>query len=734
MRSVYSSSQGSATMQTTETTKDRYYISASAVMIDPRRMILKDDDLFGLFDRYGDIVPYGNNDTGLYYGGVRHLSSYELRIEGRRLLFLSANVDEDNIVLNVDLTNPDRYVKEKLVLNKDAVHIMRSRVFLKDTCYETLSLRNFSGTEARFDLELAIEADFKDIFEIRGIKRKMRGQLLPPNRRINGLDLSYEGLDRIKRVTSLTTMRRPDTIREDGIGFEIALEPAGREDIYIAVDCASELQGGIAVSFNEAVIERRHKIEKLERSSAALLSSNDRFNESTKRALSDINMMLTEADGSLYPYGGIPWYCTPFGRDGLITALECLWIKPQVAKGVLTYLARTQAQEIDPAKAAEPGKILHEARQGEMAALNEIPFGLYYGSVDSTPLFLMLAGSYWKRTGDDELIRELWPAIKRSIRWLEQYGDPDADGYLEYTPHREGLRNQGWKDSQDSVFHADGTLADGAIALCEVQGYSYAAKKRTAAIAKFMGDEALAARLISEAQRLRERFNRDFWDEQLGCFVLALDGQKKPCRVVASNAGHALFSGIAEPQRALQVVRLITSARMFSGWGVRTLADGEVRYNPMSYHNGSVWPHDNAMIAAGLSLYGLKEAFLKIFTGMFEASLTMEANRLPELFCGFPRRRRAAPTHYPVACSPQTWAAGALLFMLEASLGMSFDAASNMVVFRNPVLPGFLSKIYLTNLMVSRGKTVDLAINRYSEGVTVEIVRKSKGVSVLTYK
>lgn len=721
-------------MQTTETAKDRYYISASAVMIDPRRMILKDDDLFGLFDRYGDIVPYGNNDTGLYYGGMRHLSTYELRIEGRRLLFLSANVDEDNIVLNVDLTNPDRYVKEKLVLSKDAVHIMRSRVFLKDTCYETLSLRNFSGIEARFELELAVEADFKDIFEVRGIKRKMRGQVLPPNRRPDGLDLSYQGLDRIRRVTSVTSMRRPDSVREDGIGFQVALEPAGREDIFIAIDCSSEQQSGIAVSFNEAVTERRQKIEMLDRGSAGIVSSNERFNESIKRAVSDINMMLTEADGSLYPYGGIPWYCTPFGRDGLITAMECLWIKPRVAKGVLAYLARTQARETDPAKAAEPGKILHEARQGEMAGLREIPFGLYYGSVDSTPLFLMLAGGYWKRTGDDELIRELWPAVKRASDWLDQRGDPDRDGYLEYTPHREGLRNQGWKDSQDSVFHADGRLAEGPIALCEVQAYSYAAKKRTAAIAKFMGEDALAARLLGEAQHLRERFNREFWDDDLGCFVLALDGQKKPCRVVSSNAGHALFSGIADPEKALRVARLLTSARMFSGWGIRTIADGEARYNPMSYHNGSVWPHDNAMIASGISLYGLKDAFLKIFIGMFDASLAMEANRLPELFCGFPRRRRAAPTLYPVACSPQTWAAGSLLFMLQSSLGMSFDAANSMVIFRNPVLPGFLSRIYLTNLMVSPGKTVDLTINRYSEGVTVEIMRKSRGVSVLTYK
>ena len=405
-----------------------------------------------------------------------------------------------------------------------------------------------------------------------------------------------------------------------------------------------------------------------------------------------------------------------------------------MAQGVLTYLAKTQASEFDPKKAAEPGKILHESRQGEMAALNEIPFGLYYGSVDSTPLFLMLAGAYWRRTGDGDLVREIWPAIQKAISWLEQYGDPDKDGFLEYTPHKEGLRNQGWKDSQDSVFHADGSLAEGSIALCEVQAYSFAAKREAAVLSRFMGELALSDQLVKEALALKTAFNRQFWDEELGCFVIALDGQKKPCRILSSNAGHALFTGIAEPGPASKVAQIMGSDRMFSGWGVRTVAEGEARYNPMSYHNGSVWPHDTAMIAAGLSQYGFKENFLKIFTGIFEASLYMEANRLPELFCGFPRRRRAAPTLYPVACSPQTWAAGSLLSMLQASLGMSFEAEYDMIVFRNPVLPRFLTSVNIKNLMVSRDKTVDIHVNRYGEGVTVEILRKSKGVSILTYK
>lgn len=722
-------------MQTTlETLKDKFYISASATMIDPRRLILKDDDLFGLFDRYGDIVPFGTNDTGLYYAGTRFLSAYELRMEGRRLLFLSSSVDEDNIVMSVDLTNPDMKLDEQIGLSKDSIHILRSRILLKDTCFESITVRNFAGKEIRFQLELAVDSDFKDIFEVRGLKRQKRGHILPSHHSSDGIDLSYQGLDNVKRVTSITTARRPDLVRENSLFFQIKLKPEGREDIYIKISCLPETESAATFGFTEALTERRHKLERRMEKAAEINTSNERFNESIKRALADINMMLTETDHDIYPYGGIPWYCTPFGRDGLITALECLWIKPQMAKGVLKYLAKTQADDFDPSKVSEPGKMLHEARQGEMAALREIPFSLYYGSVDSTPLFLILAGDYWKRTGDDTLIRELWPAVQKAIEWIEKYGDPDGDGFLEYIPHKEGLRNQGWKDSQDSVFHADGSLAHGAIALCEVQGYSYAAKKRAAAIAQFMGDEALAGKLLAEAQALREKFNKEFWDEQMGTFVIALDGEKKPCRVVTSNAGQTLYSGIPESGKAFKVGLSLTSGRMFSGWGIRTVAEGEARYNPMSYHNGSIWPHDNALIASGLSLYGLKDYFLSIFSAMFDASVFMESNRLPELFCGFPRRKRAAPTLYPVACSPQTWASGALLFMLQASLGMSFDAEKTMIVFRNPVLPGFLNSISMKNVLVSRDKTVDLQINRYGEGVTVEIVRKSKGVSILTYK
>lgn len=715
-------------------TKDKFYIAATLSVTDPRRLIAKDEDIFGVFDRYGDIAQTGQNDQGLYYGGTRFLSSYELRMNSKKMLFLSSGVDENNIVLSVDLTNPDIYSDGTLLLTKDSIHVMRSRVLLEDAFFELLTIRNFGRRRIQFLLEIAAGSDFKDIFEIRGIRRSGRGKLFAPKYGRGELTLRYQGLDNVTRTTLIRTARPPDLVKGNSLFFNIDLKHEDRDSIDIRICCLNEEERVTDLWFTDAITKRRNKLESLNTNTAEVYTSNEQFNESVKRALSDINMMLTERDHEDYPYGGIPWFCCPFGRDGIITALECLWIKPRVAEGVLKYLSATQARDFDSSKAAEPGKILHESRKGEMAALHEIPFGLYYGSVDSTPLFLMLAGAYWRRTADSGLIAELWPAIKRAIEWIEKYGDPDGDGFLEYTPHEEGLRNQGWKDSQDSVFHQDGALATGPIALCEVQGYLYAAKMESASIARFMGDEKLARRLLKEAKLLRKKFNKDFWNEEIGAYVIALDGEKKPCRVLSSNAGQVLFSGIADPLKARKVAEALVSPRAFSGWGIRTIAEGEALYNPMSYHNGSVWPHDNAIIAAGFAAYELTQYFLKVFGGIFDASLFMEFNRLPELFCGFQRRSGAAPTLYPVACTPQTWAAGSLLYMIKSSLGMSFEAENDRIVFKNPVLPEFLPGIYLRNLMVSRDKSVDLHVSRYPEGVTVEILKKSRGVSVLTYK
>jgi glycogen debranching enzyme len=411
--------------------------------------------------------------------------------------------------------------------------------------------------------------------------------------------------------------------------------------------------------------------------------------------------------------------------------MQSLWLDPRIALAVLKRLAAYQATDFDPESDAEPGKILHEMRAGEMAALHEIPFGLYYGSVDSTPLFVLLAGRYAQTTGDLDTLRDLWPAIDRALAWIDGPGDRDHDGFVEYfkaTPR--GLSNQGWKDSYDAVFHADGRLAEGPIALAEVQGYVYAAKKLASWCADRLGFAERARQLDTEAAHLATRFEDTFWCEEIGTYVIALDGDKQPCRVATSNAGQVLFSGIARRDRADRVARQLLEPNFFSGWGVRTVAVGEARYNPMSYHNGSVWPHDNAMIAAGLARYGHGRAATRIFQGLFDAATYMELRRLPELFCGFPRFRGRGPTLYPVACAPQAWASGAFFALMQASLGIEQDPLANVIRFRDPRLPAFLDSVVLRGLKAGTG-SVDLSVQRHGDDkISLQILEARGGIEV----
>jgi len=446
--------------------------------------------------------------------------------------------------------------------------------------------------------------------------------------------------------------------------------------------------------------------------------------------VSDLHMLTTELPTGPYPYAGVPWFNTPFGRDGIITALESLWLRPQLARGVLAYLAASQATEVIPEQDAEPGKIVHEVRHGEMAALKEMPFGRYYGSVDATPLFVCLAGAYYERTGDRAWVESLWPNVEAALRWIDRFGDRDGDGFVEY--HRQsadGLVHQGWKDSDDAVFHADGSPARGPIALCEVQGYVYAARRAGAALAAALGQTERARQLTGQADELRENFERAFWCEELSTYALALDGDKQPCRLRASNAGHCLFAGIASPQRAPRVARTLLSPASFSGWGVRTLAASERRYNPMSYHNGSVWPHDNALIAQGLARYGLAEQVLQIWTGLFEAAMYLDLHRMPELFCGFPQDPGEGPVPYPVACAPQAWSAASVFLLLQASLGLQINAPEARVCFTRPQLPASLGELRIHNLEVA-GATVDLLLVRHEHDVGVNVLRREGDIQI----
>jgi glycogen debranching enzyme len=446
-------------------------------------------------------------------------------------------------------------------------------------------------------------------------------------------------------------------------------------------------------------------------------------------------MMRTETAYGPYPYAGVPWFSTEFGRDGIITALQCMSFDPSLARGVLAYLAATQADIESPAQDAQPGKVLHETRAGEMAALGEVPFKRYYGSIDATPLFIMLAGAYYNRTGDRVFVESIWPNVERALAWIDHYGDVDGDGFVEYTRRSKlGLIHQGWKDSHDAIFHADGMSAEGPIALCEVQGYVYAAKLAAAKLAKLFGDDARARDLSKQAKTLSRRFEESFWCDELSTYALALDGRKQPCKVRTSNAGHCLFAGIATQEHARRVAATLTDETSFSGWGIRTVATSEARYNPMSYHNGSVWPHDNSLIAAGFARYDLREATATVIAGLFDASLFLDLHRLPELFCGFPRRPDEAPTLYPVACAPQSWASGSVFLLLEACLGLSVSAPERRLTFSKPILPRFLQQLTIRGLKVADAHA-DLLLTRHDEGdVGVNVLRRQGALDVVVLK
>jgi glycogen debranching enzyme len=401
---------------------------------------------------------------------------------------------------------------------------------------------------------------------------------------------------------------------------------------------------------------------------------------------------------------------------------------------VLKHLAALQATDDDPERDAQPGKIVHELRHGEMAALMEIPFGRYYGSHDATPLFVMLAGAYWRRTADAEFLHAMWPHVARAVQWIERHGDMDGDGFVEYARRSEnGLVQQGWKDSHDSVFHEDGALAEAPIALCEVQAYVYAAWRAAAEMALAMGHTEDASEWTRRAHELQARFEESFWSEELGTYVLALDGKKRPCRVRASNAGHALWAGIASPERARRVAETLMSDASFSGWGVRTVAAGEARYNPMSYHNGSVWPHDNAMIAAGFARYGLRDLALRLFGALFDATQFFDLRRLPELFCGFERRSGEGPTLYPVACAPQAWASGSVFMLLQASLGLSIDAQRKEIAFAHPVLPEAIPELRLTGLCAGDA-SADVLLENHPHDLSLTVLRREGNVRVVIMK
>jgi glycogen debranching enzyme len=681
--------------------------------------VLKSGDAFVVSDTLGDI---GGRDDGFFVDDMRVLSQWRLTFGGRAPSLLSGATSADNASFTAHLTNRPLPPLGGHETPEGVIHIERIRVLAGNVLYEALTLTNYGSSEAEVPLSVSFTADFKDMFEVRGTHRDRHGSIAPPAVDAGAVRLRYDGLDGVERALAIRFEPEPDALSVDRADYTLTIAAQACVSIYLTAEATIETLRADAPSASSpaqalaqtpeapaaagraalrAALVDVHRAMRARRATIARVrTSNPLFNAWLDRSLSDLGLLTTQLDTGPYPYAGIPWFSTPFGRDAIVTSLQMLWLQPSLARGVLRFLAAHQARETSAFRDAEPGKIMHEFRRSEMAATGEVPFALYYGGVDTTPLFVVLAGAYVEHTGDDALIDELWPALERAMQWVTDTCDRNPYGLLDYQRTSErGLANQGWKDSHDSVFHADGRFPDGPIALVEVQAYACGALDAMSAFSQRRGHAADATRYALRARALREQVEALFWMPEANFYGIALDGHGELCRVLASNAGHLLAFGLPAPERGEAVAGVLGSALFQTGWGVRTLAAGQPRFNPMAYHNGSVWPHDNALAARGLARYGDKAAALNLLRALFEAAVSFEM-RLPELFCGFPRRRGEPPTAYPVACLPQAWAAGAPFMMLQACLGVSVDAARHEVRIERPVLPEGVDWLRLDGLRV----------------------------------
>jgi glycogen debranching enzyme len=680
-------------------------------------LTLKHDDCFGQFNEIGDIDAEARTEAGLYRAGVRHLSRLTLTINSFRPLLLAATTREDNVLLTFNLTNPDvRGEGGRVVLPRGTLHITRTRFIWNGVCHEMLKVRNFALTSITVELAIRFAADFENIIDVRAQRRVDAGRARFERVERDSVTQGYLGADEVVRETVVDCHTPPDSISSDALRYKLSIGSRGEKTIAIAIGCRSANNPVQIASYARSLSAAEELARTEGRPPTQVDSTDAQFNQWLQRSAADIGMMLTATPHGRIPSAGLPWLDAAFGRDTILTALQTLWVWPQIARNVLRYLAATQSADSFPANGAEPGKILNEARGGDQAPN-------YFG-VDTTPLFVLLAGAYYARTADLDFVAELWPAISSALSWIDVYGDIDGDGFVESRPVRPGqIPQHGWKSSPDSVFHADGRVATGPLALCEVQGYVYGAKLGAARIARSLGEMPRAIALVEAAQALQARFNSAFWCDDIQTFAPALDGEKLRCCVRTSNPGHCLYTGIAHAERGRQVIAGLGDEQMFSGWGVRTVAESELRFNPMSYHNGSVWPHDNALLASGAARYDDKAFALRLLTAQFDAAREFNLLRLPELICGFRRRGREAPLQFPVACAPQSCSAAAPFLMLQSVLGISIDALDRQIVLAHPVVPEGFEEIRVKNLEVGEA-SVDFTVRRHAGSVSVSVERR----------
>lgn len=663
----------------------------------PQRLYaLKEGDSFAVADAFGDIT---GTTEGFFRDDTRVLSEFRLTLAGRPPSLLSTTLSQDSVLFTAHLTNRPLPPVGERATPKSVVHIERNRFLWSGTLFERLTFTNYGEYEVAIPVMLSFGADFRDMFEVRGEVRRDRGQVVPPRVSAGGVVASYVGLDGAERSMAIGFSPPPDRINSEMAEYAIRLARRATTAIFVEVGERSP-PAPSGLSYRTALIKARLSMRRRRRRSARVATSGRVFNDWMARSRADLAILTTDLPTGPFPYAGVPWFSTAFGRDAIITALQTLWLDPGLARGVLAFLAANQAHDASDFHDSAPGKIMHETRKGEMSVRGELPFGRYYGSVDATPLFILLAGAYADRTGDIAFIGELWPALEAAMAWIDGAGDSNHDGLVDYARQQvSGLANQGWKDSYDAVFHADGRFPRPPVALVEVQAYVFAARRAMSVLARRRGEIEKANRWRRQAVTIRTEIERRFWMRDRRYYGLAVDGTGELCQVRTSNAAHLLYVGLPSAERGAHVAAQLLSAAFNSGWGIRTVAVGEARYNPMSYHNGSIWPHDTALAAAGLARYGRRDGAVRLLSQMFEAAVQFDS-RLPELFCGFERFAGEAPVSYPVACLPQAWAAGSLFMMLQACLGVAIDGARREVHIDRPQLPVGIDHLRIERLAV----------------------------------
>jgi glycogen debranching enzyme len=672
----------------------------------------------------GDICPPGAPDVGFFHDDTRFISHIELKVDGHRTVVLSSS-SEKSYASQIELTTGNITLRDSFDLPENTIHIRRDQLLSKNVLFDHLTFENFNLKPIQFRVELTYNADFVDVFQVRGVARGNCGQYYQPILRDDSLLFVYRGLDKVVRQASIKFSPAPVNLHGTTAEWDLRLESLHRvriETMITAVVERDTYAHSRTPDFSSSLRTRRHAIALWEGASTKIESSNDAFDAALNTATGDFHGLQIPDGNEHIIAAGIPWFATIFGRDSIISAYQSLLLNPQLAIDTLRVLARYQGSEVNDWRDEDPGKIIHEQRQGEMTHTGEMPFGRYYGSVDSTPLFLMLVSEVFNWTADEKLIQELMPNIRRALDWIERYGDLDGDGFTEF--HRrspKGLANQGWKDSWDANMFPDGTVAQSPIALVEVQGYVYDAKYRLSKLLRAFGDHERADRLKREAGELAKQIDRAFWMPRQGFYAMALDKDKKKLEVISSNPGHLLFTRAIKTDRARVVANRLMQPDMHCGWGWRTLSSDEKVFNPLSYHRGSVWPHDNSLIVHGMALYGFRKPALHTLSTLFQAAQTFRDKRLPELFCGVQRKDMDVPVQYPVSCSPQAWASGAMFFMLTSVLGIRPSAPRNELNIMNPALPEWLDYLQLRNMRVGNSR-VSLDFSRRGDRTFCNVV------------